>query len=40
MRNGFAKATQAPIQFACPAVSWTPRVECIITTMTRQKALA
>jgi len=40
MRNGLAKATKSPIQLVVPAASWTPRVECIITTMTMQKPLA
>ncbi len=40
MRKGLAKATNAPIQLVCPAASWTPKVECIITTMTMQKPLA
>jgi hypothetical protein len=40
MRNGLAKATTAPIQLVSPAAASTPRVECIITTMTMQNPLA
>jgi hypothetical protein len=40
MRNGLAKATSAPIQLCSPAAASTPRVECIITTMTMQNPLA
>jgi len=40
MRNGLAKATSAPIQLVSPVAVSTPRVECIITTMTMQSPLA
>ena len=40
MRNGLAKATMAPIQLGAPAACSTPKVECIITTMTMQNPLA
>jgi hypothetical protein len=40
MRKGLAKATTAPMKLPAPAASSTPKVECIMTTMTMQKPLA
>ena len=39
MRKGLAKATTAPMKLVAPAACSTPKVECIITTMTMQKPL-
>jgi hypothetical protein len=40
MRNGLAKAISTFIQLGASAAFSTPRVECIITTMTMQNPLA
>ena len=40
MRNGLANATSQCMNPSRPASASTPRVECIMTTITMQKPLA